>query len=105
MFQVWTHRGQWLSLLVLVGVVWAAGCSQSKDFSDEDWNRVKLGMSLEEVEKILGKGEKIQQSEYTNFPGHVQADTFRRWKSGNKTSWAAFQNDKLVAKQQTKQGG
>jgi hypothetical protein len=88
-----------LSLLVVLG------CSRTREFSDAEWDNVKLGMSLEEVEKLLGKGEKIQQSEYQNFPSHVQADTFRRWKSGDKkTSWAAFKDGKLVAKQQEKKG-
>jgi hypothetical protein len=100
-----TLRSQRFVLSWSVGLLVVLGCSRTRDFSDADWDKVKLGMSLDEVEKALGPGEKIQQSEYQNFPGHVQADTFRRWKSGDKkTSWAAFKDGKLVAKQQEKKG-
>jgi hypothetical protein len=98
-------RSRLLAVSWSVGLLVVFGCSRARDFSDADWDGVKLGMSLEEVEKVLGLGEKITQSEYKNFPRHVQADTFRRWKSGDKkTSWAAFKDGKLVAKQQEKKG-
>lgn len=93
-------------LALLIGAASVAGCSKAKKYTDEDWENVKLGTSLEEVEKILGPGEKIQQSEYKNFPSHVQADTFRRWRPSDKrTAWVAFKDGKLVAKQEEKIGG
>jgi hypothetical protein len=97
---------RYFALGVLIAASVIAGCSGGKNYTDEDWEKVKLGMTIEEVEKILGPGEKIQQSDYKNFPGHVQADTFRRWKpSAKRTAWVAFKDGKLVAKQEERQGG
>ena len=100
------NRRRLFVLGLVIAAQCVAGCSKAKNYSDEDWKQVKLGMSVEEVEKILGPGEKIHQSDYKNFPSHIQADTFRRWKpSDKKTAWVAFKDGKLVAKQEEKIGG
>src|SRR6516225_8731582 len=95
-----SERRRLLVSSLLIAALCVAGCSNAKSYSDEDWEKVKLGMTVAEVEKILGSGEKIQKADYKNFPGHIQADTFLRWKpSAKRTASVAFKDGKLVAKQ------
>ncbi len=105
MISLLTNAKRSVVLVLVLGLFFAAGCSGYKSYSDDDWAKVKPGMSLEEVEKLLGKGEEIQQADYPNYPVQAQADTFRRWKhSANRTAWVGFRNGQLVAKQEQKPG-
>jgi hypothetical protein len=72
----------------------AAGCS-GKLPSAEDLAKVKMGMSLAEVEGVLGSG-KTPDGDFLD--GDKQGQTVRRqWGSGDHWLILTFRNDKLVA--------
>jgi hypothetical protein len=74
-------------------LVLAAGCS-GKLPSAEDLAKVKMGMSLSEVEGILGSG-KTPDGDFLD--GDKQGQTVRKqWGSGDHWLILTFRNDKLV---------
>lgn len=60
------------------------------------YNRVKAGMSYEEVVNILGQGTEISRVEVPGTPTTVMY----QWQDGLKSANATFQNNKLMSKAQ-----
>ena len=84
-----------LSRLVLVALVIAglAGCHPTK-ISKENFDQIKLGMTQEEVQGILGP-----PSEATGLEIPVFSGTTSKWAQGDTIITVQFVNDKVVAKE------
>lgn len=96
-------------LLVILLVCLLLPACKSK-VNKTNYDKVKEGMSLEEVEKILGKGEK-EMGDGSNVAGQFGValpaaptagggDVYT-WESGDKTIRLTFRSGKLVHKQAT----
>jgi len=87
----------WLNRLCLFAILvcLASGCGdgkvtpQQRQFSEEDWKKVKEGMSEQEVIKLLGK-----QDEDNKRPN--QTGCTLRWKRGRKVYHVALEDDKVM---------
>jgi hypothetical protein len=95
-------------VLILLGCLLLSAC-QSK-VNKANYEKVKEGMTLEEVEKILGKGSK-ETGDGANVAGQFGVaipsvptsgggDVYT-WESGSNTIRLTFRDGKLVHKQAT----
>lgn len=95
-------------VLILLVCLLVPACKSKVNKANYD--KVKDGMSLQEVEKILGKGEK-ETGDGSNVAGQFGVaipavatsgggDVYT-WESGNNTIRLTFRGDKLIAKQAT----
>lgn len=95
-------------MLILLVCLLVPACKSKVNKANYD--KVKVGMTLEEVEKILGKGEK-ETGDGSNVAGQfgVAIDTpptsgggdVYSWESGDNTIRLTFRGGKLVHKQAT----
>ena len=85
-------------LLVTGVLVFAvAGCGKGKDVSKEAYDKVETGMTLAEVEDILGKGEE-QVGGSTTIGGLSGSAKVYKWVDGDKKITITFANGKVKAK-------
>ena len=91
------------AVLALVFVCTIAACGQS--LTMEKYQQISTGMTLEQVEAILGKGEE-QASSGVDMPdmpgmsgGSMTSQTYA-WQSGTRVVTISFMNGKVVAKAQ-----
>lgn len=68
--------------------------AQIQSFTRAEYERLKIGMSLNDVETILGKGIEVNQS--------IRTRTFTWKNSNNFKIIAIFENNKLINKEQDK---
>ena len=89
-------------LVVLVGVIaLAGGCG--KDLALEDWGKIEEGMTLQEVQRILGEGKEVTSEEVASRLGQfdeVEApedacDSWIRWGNRQGYGFAGFKDDKV----------
>lgn len=93
-------RLAWLFLLALT----VAGCAKSADHLGNEFEQLKTGMSVSEVEAQLGPGEEVAPEQLPeNFKRVYGADkslNYRRWtrESGGAKAvlYAAFKDGKLA---------
>jgi hypothetical protein len=78
-----------LMVLVASSVLLLAGCGSK--VSKSNYDKLKEGMTMAEVEGILGKGTVTETS-----GGLMGAAKTEEWKDGDKSITAAFVEDKLV---------
>jgi len=95
-------------LVGLIGLLLLSGCGGS-GISKGNYDRVKEGMSLKEVEAILGRGTE-QASSNVSVPG-IEVEGFSVsgmslsgksmvWQQGTKTISVMIMNDKVFSKAQ-----
>lgn len=84
------------SLLMLV----VAGCGPSKNVSKEAYDKVETGMTLAQVQGILGKGELATGAAggIGDITGSAKVYT---WTQGDKKITVTFVNDKVKTKMQS----
>ena len=92
-----------LSCTFVAGLGGLAGCGS--DVSQSNYDKISNGMTVDQVESILGKSKEQQSSEMAtpgmaagglSVPGmSMKALT---WKDGSKTISVTFQNDKVMSK-------
>lgn len=84
------------SLLMLV----VAGCGQSTDVSKEAYDKVENGMTMAQVEDILGKGELATGASggLGDMTGSAKIYT---WTQGDKKITVTFVNEKVQTKMQS----
>jgi hypothetical protein len=81
-------------VLIGMGVVMIAGCGGSK-VTKENYDKIKTGMTVAEVEAILGKGTESQgvAGKVGDLAGSAKSIT---WKDGDKNITVSFLNDKVA---------
>jgi hypothetical protein len=94
------HPSPLLCRALLVGllIVGLVGCSGSK-ITKENFDQIKLGMTQEEVQKILGPPSEAAGIEIPVFSG-----TMSKWARGDTVISVQFVNGKVVAKEFSKPG-
>lgn len=87
--------GRWTAIPVVAAAVMAAGCTNR--LTRENYERIGDGMSVGQVESILGKGdEKVGiGGAVGNLVGSVRVI---HWERGNRTITLTFLNDKMTSK-------
>ena len=85
-----------LALTLAVGLL-LAGCAPSKATKD-NFDRIKIGMTQEEVQQILGPPTEATGLEIPVFSG-----TMSKWVQGDTVITVQFINGKVVAKQFSQQ--
>ena len=86
------------ALLVGLVVVGLVGCSGSK-ITKENFDQIKLGLTQEEVQRILGPPTETSGLEIPVFSG-----TMSKWARGDTVISVQFVNGKVVAKEFSKPG-
>lgn len=81
------------ALLVGLLIVGLVGCSGSK-ITKENFDKIKLGMTQEEVQGILGPPTEASGIEIPVFSG-----TMSKWTKGDTVISVQFVNGKVVAKE------
>ncbi len=91
-------RPPWLCRALLAGliIVGLMGCSGSK-ITKDNFDRIKLGMTQEEVQGILGPPSEATGLEIPMFSG-----TMSKWARGDTVISVQFVNGKVVAKEFSK---
>ena len=79
-----------LSLVICIGLV---SCSGSK-ISQENFEKIQTGMTLAQVQAILGEA-----TESSSLDVAVVSGTVSKWKAGDVTITIQFFNGKVVSKQ------
>jgi hypothetical protein len=99
-----------LMMVCAVFALFAVGCGSN--VTKANYDKVKTGMSLAEVEKILGAGEEQASSSVevpgqnisipgggsASFAGMSSSGSIYLWKSGDKMITITFMNDKVAGK-------
>jgi outer membrane protein assembly factor BamE (lipoprotein component of BamABCDE complex) len=85
----------WLILLALV-VVALVGCTRSK-INQQNFDKIKLGMTQEKVQQILGPPTEASSLEVAVFSG-----SHAKWVQGDSAITIQFLNGKVVAKEFSK---
>ncbi len=93
-FKIWRQIG--LLLLVALLIAGLAGCAGSK-INKANFDKIKLGMTQDEVEKILGPPTESSGIEIPVFAG-----TMSKWTQGDTTITVQFINGKVVGKEFSK---
>ncbi len=90
-------------LICVASVCVLAGCE--KKLTDDNYDKVKEGMTIYEVQGVIGKGEKqeisgmsISGAAVAGGAGRNSQDTYI-WKEGANTWTMIFQDGKLLSKQ------
>jgi hypothetical protein len=86
------------ALLVGLLIIGLVGCSGSK-ITKDNFDQIKLGMTQEEVQAILGPPTEASGLEIPMFSG-----TMSKWVRGNAVISVQFVNGKVVAKEFSKPG-
>ena len=84
------------ALLVGLLIAGLVGCSGSK-ITKENFDQIKLGMTQEEVQRILGPPTEASGIEIPVFSG-----TMSKWARGNAVISVQFVNGQVVAKEFSK---
>jgi hypothetical protein len=96
----------WVLATVLLAALAASGCTRSEDDAAKRFESVKSGMTMAEVEALLGPGQEV---DYEQLPEHSRSIiftktdnvTYRKWaRETGKTKatlYAAFKEGKMVA--------
>ena len=82
--------------LVLVGLVLITVPGCGSKVSKANFDKITTGMTMAEVQKILGKGE-AQASAGGAIGGMVGAGSIYKWTDGDKSITVTFVNDKVTA--------
>ena len=77
-----------------------AGCGQSTDVSKEAYDKVEKGMTLAQVQDILGKGE-LQTAASGGIGDITGSAKVYTWTQGDKTITITFVDDKVRRKLET----
>lgn len=91
----WVLCGVVLAGLMLMMV---AGCGSK--VSKDNYDKIKTGMTLAEVENILGKGE-LQAGGAGGLGDLLGSAKVYKWTDGEKSIMVTFANDKVTVKAQT----
>jgi outer membrane protein assembly factor BamE (lipoprotein component of BamABCDE complex) len=83
----------WLLIALVVVCVGLAACAVSK-INQENFDKIKTGMSQGEVQAILGEPTESSSVDMAVFSG-----TASTWKRGDITITVQFVNGKVVSKQ------
>jgi hypothetical protein len=86
-----------LALALAGGLLFPVGCAPSK-ISQENFDKVKIGMTQEEVQQILGPSTESSGIELPVFSG-----TMSKWLAGDTTISITFVNGKVIAKEFSKE--
>ncbi len=86
----------WRALLIGLIIVGLMGCAGSK-ITKENFDKIKLGMTQEEVQAILGPPTEASGIEIPIFSG-----TMSKWVQGDTVITVQFVNGKVVAKEFSK---
>ena len=89
-------RAFFLALLAVLIIAGLTGCAGSK-INQDNFNKIKLGMSQEEVQRILGPPTESSGLEVPMFSG-----TMSKWIKGDVAITIQFVNGKVVAKEFSK---
>ena len=89
-----------LCLLILAGLLGAGltGCAPSK-VNKDNFDKIRLGMTQEEVQHLLGPPTEASGLEIPVFSGSTA-----KWVQGDATITIQFINGKVMAKEFSKQG-
>lgn len=79
-------------------LLFAVGCGGGQPVSQEKFQQVKMGMTPQQVEELLGKGKEVKASEMEPAP-RATAEKWLEWKSPNVVVHIGFNKDKVVATQ------
>lgn len=76
--------------------------SCSGKINKDNYNKVSTGMSISQVEKILGKGDSQASSsvDLGTYGGNISSEVMT-WQSGLKVISITFSNGKVMAKAQS----
>jgi uncharacterized protein YceK len=85
------------TVLTLILCVFLAGCGSVVNQSNYD--KIQTGMSLSQVEAILGKG-KEQSSAGGSFGGVTMSSKSVVWQDGNRVIAVVFMNNEVASKSQ-----
>ena len=98
-----TFRTPMASAVCFVAALAAPGCSEK--VSDENYDRITVGMARDQVESFMGEGEQEDTGGFTMSSGGLlggkQTSTSSKtfsWKSGNKQIVVEFRDEKVVSK-------
>ncbi len=81
---------------LLVGIV--SGCAKS-DVSKSSYDKITKGMTLEEVEVVLGKGKASETGEgLVDVKANGTSASVWVWEDGDKTITVVFENNKVTRK-------
>jgi hypothetical protein len=83
-----------IASFVLAGVV---GCGSK--VSKSNYDKISNGMTMAEVEGILGKGEKASAG--VSIAGLSVTGDVYQWKNGDKSISVVFKDDKVVGKSES----
>lgn len=86
------------SLIILVSL-FLAGCSGK--LNKDNYDKISNGMSISQVESILGKGESQASSnvDLGEYGGNISSEVMT-WQSGTNVISITFSNGKVMAKAQ-----
>src|SRR4051794_1186824 len=86
--------------LVLVACLACVACGNPR-VTAENYKKIKLDMTREQVEEILGPGKEVPQTDVAP-PPRVGADKWLQWKNGKQSVYIGFSNaDKIQTTQYT----
>ncbi|MGP8051481.1 MAG: outer membrane protein assembly factor BamE [Desulfobaccales bacterium] len=92
-----TRRGLGRLVLVVLVIAGLAGCGSK--ISKQNFDQIKLGMTQEEVQGILGPPSEASGVEIPVFSG-----TMSKWTQGDTIITVQFVNGKVVAKEFSQPG-
>lgn len=92
-----TGRAVAASCLAFLLLACAAGCGSK--ISEANYDKINTGMTVGEVEDLLGMGE-IEESGSLNQPGYNLSAKVMIWRSGSKWIRVTFEDDKVATKSQ-----
>jgi hypothetical protein len=89
-----------LKTLIISVSVFLVSCSGH--LNKDNYEKITNGMSVSQVESILGKGESQASSDVDlgEYGGHISSEVMT-WQSGMKVITITFSNGKVMAKAQT----
>ena len=81
--------------------IFLVSCSGSGKLNKDNYDKISNGMSVSQVESILGKGESQASSsvDLGEYGGNVSSEVMT-WQSGTKVISITFSNGKVMAKAQ-----
>jgi hypothetical protein len=103
-----TRKMTILTCLLAVSVVTVTGCS--KKVNEENYNKIKPGMTLDEVEEILGSGDVMKSASIdvdgegsggSSGNGASAGAKWIQWKDGEKVIRVGFINDRVATFQKS----
>ena len=84
-------------IIVVFSSLMLIGCSGK--INKDNYNKISNGMSISQVESILGKGESLASSSYDlgEYGGNISSEV-KTWQKGMKIISITFSNGKVMAK-------